>query len=228
MERKVILFDMDGVLIDDGRKTEAYIKTFRKLGVNVNSELLKEGEKDRDEVIKKLLVENRLNYTYETFIDIESITYKELVNKYGIKYIPNAKDVLKKLKSKGYNMILTTQSRHTDLVFEKTNLNKYFDFIVSRKDISNIKPNPDIYNYAKKLMNLRNNQCIVIEDTRKGIEAAKRSGIDEVILFKSNEENFNEDLWEYKPDFVYGSLIEILNHILDKKGDKYDKNNKNK
>ena len=44
MERKVILFDMDGVLIDDGRKTEAYIKTFRKLGVNVNSELLKEGE----------------------------------------------------------------------------------------------------------------------------------------------------------------------------------------
>jgi HAD superfamily hydrolase (TIGR01509 family) len=214
MKNKVIMFDMDGVLIDDRLKTEAYVETFRKIGVEVDFELLRECENNRDNVVKNLLMENVLAYSYEEFIDMESIIYKRLVEKKGIDCIDHAENILKKLKDKGYKLILTSQSRHVDFILKKTNLTKYFDFIVPRRNIENIKPHPDIYNYAKNLMNLGNDECIVVEDTKKGIESAKRSGIEEIILFKPNEEKFNENLWKYKPDFVYGSLIEILNHIL--------------
>jgi HAD superfamily hydrolase (TIGR01509 family) len=49
------------------------------------------------------------------------------------------------------------------------------DFVISNEDIINPKPSPDGYNKAIGKLKLQPNECMIVEDSPKGIEAAKLS-----------------------------------------------------
>ena len=59
---------------------------------------------------------------------------------------------------------------------EKAELLEYFDFLVSNEDVKNAKPDPEIYTTAINKLNLLPEECLVLEDNKNGILAAKRSG----------------------------------------------------
>ncbi|HAS42239.1 MAG TPA: haloacid dehalogenase [Microscillaceae bacterium] len=66
---------------------------------------------------------------------------------------------------------------------EITDLKKYFDtHIFSSYEINSWKPDPDIFLYAAQKMGFRPNECLVIEDSLKGIEAGLAAGM-KTILF---------------------------------------------
>ncbi|MCB0363538.1 MAG: HAD family hydrolase, partial [Bdellovibrionales bacterium] len=55
-------------------------------------------------------------------------------------------------------------------------LSKYLDLILSNEDVTQPKPDPQIYNKAMEFFNLSPSQCLVVEDNPHGLEAARRSG----------------------------------------------------
>jgi beta-phosphoglucomutase-like phosphatase (HAD superfamily) len=57
------------------------------------------------------------------------------------------------------------------------NWNKYFDTILSSKDVKNGKPDPEVFLLAASNMNVNPENCLVFEDGLDGIEAARRAGM---------------------------------------------------
>lgn len=69
--------------------------------------------------------------------------------------------------------------------FKQGELQTYFDTIVTSEDIQQGKPSPEGYLLTAKRLNVSPNQCLVIEDTSHGIEAAKLAGMHVIALLTS-------------------------------------------
>ena len=67
-------------------------------------------------------------------------------------------------------------------------LKKYFDVIITREQVKKPKPDPEIYKEAVKQLNLKPKECIVIEDSVAGVEAAKRAGLFCIAVLNSFKE----------------------------------------
>lgn len=112
-------------------------------------------------------------------------------------------------KRKKLGLASTGSKKEILLKLKKTGFDKYFSAIVSRDDVKKGKPYPDIYLAAVKKLNLKPKDCLAVEDTKSGVEAAKSAGL---ICFAipnkfSGTQNFS------KADKVLKSLKEVVKEI---------------
>ena len=74
--------------------------------------------------------------------------------------------------------ICTSNSRKlTEVFLEARDINKYFDIIVTSKEVTNGKPAPDIYLHAADLLGVDYGRCLVFEDLPAGIIAGRDAGM---------------------------------------------------
>jgi beta-phosphoglucomutase-like phosphatase (HAD superfamily) len=71
-------------------------------------------------------------------------------------------------------------------------LENFFYIIISSEDIKKSKPDPEIFFLGAKKMRIDPSKCLVIEDSEKGVEAAKKAGM-KCIGYK-NKKSGNQDL----------------------------------
>ncbi len=85
---------------------------------------------------------------------------------------------LSKLKAKGYKLAVCSNSirRTVEIMLGKANIIHYFDFYLSNQDVKEPKPDPEMYITAIKRLNLKLEECLILEDNEKGINAALASG----------------------------------------------------
>lgn len=85
---------------------------------------------------------------------------------------------LSNLKARGYKLALASNSiRSTvELMMKKSNLDAYFDAMLSCEDVSQPKPYPDIYLHAAEVLGVAPENCLVVEDNTNGIRAAEGAG----------------------------------------------------
>jgi len=85
---------------------------------------------------------------------------------------------LSKLKGMGYKLAVASNSvRATvELMMEKSNLRQYLDLLVSNEDVTNPKPDPEMYQAAAAKLGLRPAECLVVEDHPHGVKAAEAAG----------------------------------------------------
>ncbi len=63
------------------------------------------------------------------------------------------------------------------VILEKSDLRKYFQHTVSSSLVGKSKPEPDVFLHAAKLLGVSPENCIVFEDSKNGIKAAKTAGM---------------------------------------------------
>lgn len=87
--------------------------------------------------------------------------------------------LIKGLHQIGKRLVLASSStlENIHLVINKHELAQYFDHIVGGDEVANGKPDPEIFNIAAKRAKTLPSQCLVIEDSRNGIAAAKAAGM---------------------------------------------------
>ena len=108
--------------------------------------------------------------------------YAELLQK-GVAIMDGAAETLATLHGKVTMAIVTSSRRdHFDLIHRNNGLLSFFDFILTREDYLHSKPNPEPYLKALKLSGLLAEECLVIEDTRRGLEAAHGAGLRCVVM----------------------------------------------
>jgi len=92
--------------------------------------------------------------------------------------IPGVEGVLDKLRGR-YRMGVVTSSRrdHFDIIHARTGLARYFDFILTAGDFPRVKPHPDPYLAALARSGAAAAECLAIEDSARGLAAAKAAGI---------------------------------------------------
>ena len=74
--------------------------------------------------------------------------------------------------------IVTSSHRiHFDVMHETTNIREFFEFVLAREDYINSKPLPEPYLVAMQKLGLPAEKCVAIEDTERGLVAAKAAGL---------------------------------------------------
>lgn len=196
-EIKALIFDQDGVIIDtekDGHRV-AFNKAFEEFGfdfqwdVDTYGELLKvSGGKERmrhylhtegfgvevppeeeDELIKKM-------HAYKTDVVIGLLESGELPVRPGVRRL------MREANERGLTLgICTTSNQRAARAVSQNVLDSItFDFVLAGDVVSNKKPDPEIYELALERADLEPEGCIVIEDSRNGVLAAKAAGMNVV------------------------------------------------
>ena len=194
---KCIIFDMDGVLINsEPLHFDFESKLFESLGITVSRE---QHETFVGTTAKTLWTSikqyNNIPFTVQELILKEQFEFlKYLENKEPIKLIPGVKKLIINLKSKGFHIALASSSPHRliNYIMDKTNIDEYFQVKVSGDDVINGKPNPEIFLKTAELMDIKPANCLVIEDSKNGVKAAKQAGM-KCIGFR-NPDSGNQDL----------------------------------
>lgn len=146
----------------------------------------------------------------------------------NIKLKPYASNTIKYLYKTGVKLVLATVSRKETIdiynnenknIANRCNFNKYFEFIVTKNDVKNKKPDPEVYNFILKKMNIKNkNKCIVVEDSLSGIKAAKSAGLTVIAIYDKYSDNNREEIKKLS-DYQVNDHKELIDLFKKMNGD---------
>ena len=86
--------------------------------------------------------------------------------------LPGVMPVLQFLKENNQPIALGSASKNARPILEKTGIINYFDAIVDGNDVTNAKPDPEVFLQAAIKLNVKPENAIVFEDSVAGIQAA--------------------------------------------------------
>ena len=178
-ERIAVIFDMDGVLVDNFRyHLMAWEKFCQRHKKSISADDFLEhvfGGSNAD----------HLSYIFKKELPAETIaahsTEKELIYRYlyqdNVQLLPGLKDFLQELKDKEIPIAIATSAEraNVDFILSETGLEGYFSAIADASMVSKGKPDPEVFLKAAELLSIAPQQCIVFEDTLKGIDAALKA-----------------------------------------------------
>ena len=178
---KAIIFDMDGVLIDaKDWHYEALNQALELFGYKISryDHLVTFDGLPTKKKLEMLSLEKGLPTGLHGFINTmkQIYTMEHIYTK--CKPMFHHQYALSKLKSEGYKIALASNSvRMTiDMMIERADIKQYLDFSLSNQDVVESKQNPEIYNTAIKRLQLKPDECLVVEDNHNGVKAALASG----------------------------------------------------
>lgn len=181
-----IIFDMDGVIVDNHHyHYKAWKSMFEKYQLSIS-------EKDYKSNINGRTLPEILNYIFNKEVSKEEIekygTEKEALYrrlyKAHIVPIPGLPEFLETLKNQDIPVAVGTSSmqENIDFTLDLTFLRKYFDTVIDASMVTKGKPHPEVYLKAAKALDMPPEKCFVFEDALSGIEAAKRAGCKVIAL----------------------------------------------
>lgn len=190
---------MDGVLIDacDWHRdalNEA-LKTVCNYEISLEDHYAEFNGLPTKVKLKKL--EERGIIKKEQFKEIEDIKQEktiEAINNTAV--IRQDKiDLINFLKSKGIKVACYTNSirKTAELMLQKTGVLDLLDLLVTNQDVKNPKPDPEGYIKCMKHFNFSVEETIIVEDSPKGLEAARLSGA--FFVQVPNSEQVNLDVF---------------------------------
>ena len=187
--KKSIIFDMDGVLLLSSDLHEFAFKTVCEkysLSMIAYSEI--SGMKT-DEAFGIILEKNETISNAE-FIKV-LVREKQILASNLLKENPpiaeNCFNIIKTL-SKTHSLCLASSSRkkNVELFLNTSNTKEFFSIVLSGDDVIHSKPNPEIFIKALHGLSQNPEKCIVVEDSAKGILAAKNANIEVIGIAKDN------------------------------------------
>ena len=228
--KKVIVFDLDGTLIDSVNMfNEIYSVLVKETAEKVvNADQIQEDWDDfAHQNIPGDLYDNFLIYLDKKYssklhdLEILRKLYSEIEYKYvseKIEYKKYAKDLVLELKEKGYTLVLATLSPkkiveiYNDVnqnLINEFKINDVFDLVLTYEDVTKKKPNPEIYLKVLEKLNVSKKECLIIEDSLEGVKAANNAEIDVINVVDKNMYKI-QDLIDKLSTYKMNDLSEIL------------------
>ncbi|MBD2248059.1 HAD family phosphatase [Nostoc sp. FACHB-888] len=191
MSLKAVLFDFNGVIIND---EPIHLQLIDEILIQENLQPQKVSERQAslgrtDRACFQQLLANRGRVGDENYLTqllyrkAEAYTV-ELEKTEKLPLYPGVEDLIYQVRSRNLKLGLVSGAirKEIELVLDRAKLAQHFKIIVAGDDITTSKPEPDGYLLAVKRLNqeypelnLQPHECLAIEDTPAGIAAAKRS-----------------------------------------------------
>ncbi|MBI2431003.1 MAG: HAD family phosphatase [Candidatus Levybacteria bacterium] len=176
---KAVIFDMDGTIVDT-TKTHDY-PTWKQVieehGGSLSFDTFRSilGKK-ADELLHDLAPHLTPKQIQQTAQKKDMLFSKSLKEK-GLKITSGFGELLKRLKDTGYKVALATGARKSkvEIILKHVPLHKYFPVIITADDVERGKPHPELFLKAAKKLDVKPQECLVIEDANNGIQAAKNA-----------------------------------------------------
>ena len=219
---KALLLDLDGTLINSEK---AFYLAFKNTLENEYGVVI-----TKDEYRKYELEQNAklLDYKRQEYSIIREISDSDIFKKIYENYMPYFErvieekeaadnfELIKRLKESGMIVALVTTCRRVYIskLLDLYNLHDTFDLIIAREDVPHelLKPNPEEYLLALKKLNLSADECLSIEDSRRGVDAALGASIPTIKV-----DNFTEIKYSDPRVIEEESAYKVLSKITYKK-----------
>lgn len=212
MKKKAFIFDLDGVIVDTAKYHYlAWKKLADSLGITFtheDNELLKGVSRVRSlEIILGLgnvsaSEEDKNRWLHQKNVDY--LAYIEKMDENEI--LPDVVRVLDFLKDYGQKIVLGSASKNAKPILEKAKIINYFDAIVDGNDVTNAKPDPEVFLQGAKNADLPNEACIVFEDSLAGIQAANLANMISIGIGDASVLN--------EADFCFKDFTKMSNEFL--------------
>jgi beta-phosphoglucomutase family hydrolase len=181
-----VIFDMDGVMVDNG---EFHYKAWKQFCKNYNIGFSKEKfqkvffGRTNNQVIPALFSDTTDSGKIQKLANEKESIYRQIYKPH-IKPVSGLVSFLKELKTKSIPVAVATSApkENVDFVLQALNIQKYIDVVVDDTLVSKGKPNPEIYLLAAKLLRAEPTDCIVFEDSLSGTKAAFEAGTKVIAL----------------------------------------------
>ncbi|MEM0541665.1 beta-phosphoglucomutase [Flavobacterium sp. j3] len=213
--KKAFIFDLDGVIVDTAKyHFLAWQKIAAQLGIEFTPEhneqlkgvsrvrsldiilelgKIKASQEDKD----KWLIQKNEDY----------LSYLVDMNQNEI--LPGVLPILEFIKEKNQLIALGSASKNARPILEKTGILNLFDAIVDGNDVTNAKPDPEVFLRAAHLLQSKNENSLVFEDSVAGIQAANSANM--ISIGIGDEKILHEAKYIFKDfTFIDEAFIESL------------------
>lgn len=193
---EAFIFDMDGVIIDsEPLHFDVDRQVLEDYGHSITQEQL-EGYvgMTNPEFWSILRGEYGMSQTVEEIIEYQLGIKLGVLHAAQMEPIPGIRELLAELRRGGIPRAIASSSPRVfiEAVLDKFGLQGEFDFVVSSEEVPRGKPSPDVYLRAAELLGADPARCVVLEDARHGIAAAKAAGM--ACIGYVNPNSGNQDL----------------------------------
>ena len=183
--KKAALFDMDGTLVDN---TAAHIRAFEifcaRYGVTDWKERLSQGfGMGNDDIMRMIMPEEVIRAKgIAALAEEKEAIYREIYAP-EIHPVAGLRELLEKLHARGVRCAVGSSGcrKNVDFVLEKCGIGAWFEARISGDAVTRCKPDPEIYLTAAAALGVKPSECVVFEDARAGIEAARRAGAGRIV-----------------------------------------------
>ncbi len=211
MKYKAIIFDLDGVICHtDHYHYLAWKQLADKIGVyfdeTINNRLRGVSRMDSLEIILERWEKTPLSEEEKIKLAEEkNDNYKELLKQMSEKDLSQeVKDTLEHLRTRGLQLAIGSSSKNARFILGQIGLSDYFDAISDGNNITKSKPHPEVFLMAAGYLDISPEECLVVEDAKAGIDAARAAGMDSAAIgdaFGYSQATYNL--------FTFSKLIQI-------------------
>lgn len=175
MNNFAVIFDMDGVLVDNNEYHNiAWVEFCKRKNLKISEE----------EIVKRFGNSNieYFNFLYDNTLSKEEADrlgeekeaiYREMYQK-DIRPAKGLVELLTSLKEQGFKLAVATSAipNNLNFVLDKINIRRFFDELADSSMVERGKPAPDVFLKAAEMLNVPAAKCLVFEDSVHGVEAA--------------------------------------------------------
>jgi beta-phosphoglucomutase family hydrolase len=186
MKYSALIFDMDGTLIHNMPiHNQAWQDILAEAGVKIDIKEFNRATtgKKSAEIVRMMFGAQLSDAEVAYWSERKEALYRE---RYSCcrEPLPGLLHLLEQATALGLPMAVATASLPANIHFilDKLDLRRYFKAVVGGANVQHGKPHPDIFLKSAKAMGIEPVDCLVFEDALGGIEAARRAGMDAVMI----------------------------------------------
>lgn len=212
MNKKAFIFDLDGVIVDTAKfHFLAWKKLADSLNINFTHEINEQLKGvSRVRSLEIILSQGNLQASQEdknNWLVQKNEDYLAFVHKMDkSEILPRVEEVLQFLKTNNQYVVLGSASKNARPILEKVNILHYFDALVDGNDVTNAKPDPEVFLQGANQVQVAYKDAIVFEDSVAGIQAANIAGMTSV--------GIGEKEVLHESDFCFRDFTEMSNDFI--------------
>ena len=182
MQLNAVFFDHDGTLVDsEPSHFQMWRQVLAHYGVPLSEEQYKNyyagvpTAANAVDMVKRFALPER----HTALAEAKNLATRAFLSKSAFPLMPDAKETLALFHSRGLQLAVVTGASRIGVqaTIRAYSLHDYFATVVSGDDVRQSKPAPDCYLLAIRLLGVESAECIAIEDTEHGVNAANAAGL---------------------------------------------------
>ena len=219
MKTLALIFDMDGVIVDNHRyHLQSWLSFFKQHAILMTEAEYKQKVNGRvmESILPNLLGRPLSKEEILSLGEQKEAEYRKLYRP-SIRPTPGLVTFLKELRRKDIPCAIATSAPtvNVDFTMEHTGLRTYFSAIVDDTMVTEGKPSPEVYLKSAERLGMSPDRCVVFEDAILGIQAGKNAGMSVVgVATTHSRAELHATDADYVVDDFRGLTVKTLQQAL--------------